>query len=102
MDVVLSRFHYDKHFLNPNITMENFLDDFLEDQLLFHPFMEHHFQYWGLEKQGYPNILYLNFEEMKKDIDSVIVKTMKFLGKEYPKEKLVLLKDHLSFSNMKS
>jgi hypothetical protein len=102
MDVAISRFHYDTKIFNSKLTIEQFLDDFLEERLMFHPFMEHHFQYWGLEKQGYPNILYLNFEEMKKDIDSVIVKTMKFLGKEYPKEKLDLLKDHLSFRNMKS
>ncbi len=38
---------------------------------------------------------------MKKDLDSVIQKTMRFLGKDYPEEKLDQLKEHLSFENMK-
>ncbi len=38
---------------------------------------------------------------MKKDLLSVIRKTMRFLGKDYPDEKLDQLKEHLSFENMK-
>ncbi len=77
------------------------MDDFLADEVIFHPFIEHNLQYWELEKQGYPNILYLSFEEMKKDLDGFIRKTMKFLGKDYPDEKLDQLKEHLSFEKMK-
>jgi hypothetical protein len=38
---------------------------------------------------------------MKKDLDSVIRKTMRFVGTDYPDEKLDQLKEHLSFENMK-
>ncbi len=77
------------------------MDAFLAGEVIFHPFIEHNLGFWELEKQGYPNILYLTFEEMKKDLESVIRKTMRFLGKDYPSEKLDQLEEHLSFENMK-
>lgn len=48
--------------------MEKFLDDFMDEKLEYHPFIEHHKMCWGLEKDGYPNILYLTYEEMIKVI----------------------------------
>jgi hypothetical protein len=100
-DVALSFYHYSINFLNDKKSFEESLDAFLAGDVIFHPFIEHHLGYWELEKQGYPNILYLTFEEMKKDLDSVIRKTMRFLGKDYPSEKLDQLEEHLSFENMK-
>jgi hypothetical protein len=34
--------------------VEKYLDDFMADDVIFHPFIEHNLQYWELEKQGYP------------------------------------------------
>jgi hypothetical protein len=100
-DVALSHYHFSVNFRKNPQSVEEYLDTFLVGDVLFHPFIEHNLQYWELEKQGYPNILYLSYEEMKKDLLSVIRKTMRFLGKDYPKEKLDQLKEHLSFENMK-
>jgi hypothetical protein len=100
-DVALSYYHYCVNFWQIKKSFEESLDAFLAGEVIFHPFIEHNLGYWELEKRGYPNILYLTFEEMKKDLDSAIRKTMKFLGKDYPSEKLDRLKEHLSFENMK-
>lgn len=81
--------------------LEQFLDEFLEDKSVFHPFIDCHLICWNLEKEGYTNILYLTYEEMKKDIDGVIGKTAKFLGKTYSKQQIEKLKKHLSFESMK-
>jgi hypothetical protein len=46
------------------ITLENTLDDFLANEGFWNPYIEHNSMYWELEKQGYPNILYMSFEEL--------------------------------------
>lgn len=74
----------------------------MNDETYNGPFIDHHLLYWELEKQGYPNILYLTYEEMINDLPSVIERTQKFLGKSYSKDQLEQLRDHLSFDKMKS
>lgn len=48
-----------------------------------------------------PNVLFLNYEEMKKDFGSVIRKTAAFLGKSLTEEQVESLKDYLSVESMK-
>ncbi len=103
LDTVVS-FH---HWYNITIgyqpeTMSQTLDKVLTDWADYCPLIEHTLMYWDLEKQGHENILYLTYEDIIQDMDGVIEKTQKFLGKNYPKEKLAQLKDHLSFDKMKS
>lgn len=47
-------------------------------------------------------MLFLWYEEMKKDLGSVIRKTSSFLKKDFPEEKVTKLVDHLSFDNFKN
>jgi hypothetical protein len=105
MDVAVSYHHWMKisYFIKrPNESLEETLDQFMNDEILNGPFIDHHLLYWAMEKQGYPNILYLSYEDMKNDLGAVIEKTQRFLGKSYTKEQLEQLKDHLSFDKMKS
>ena len=56
--------------------------------------------YWTRRTQ--PNILFITFEEMKRDLPSVIRRTAAFLNKTLTDEQVDRLTDHLSFKNMKS
>lgn len=116
--MALSFYHFLVNFCHCQDPLESFLDQFLAGKTCYQPFFDHNLMYWDLEKQGYPNILYLSFEEMKKvlelffdslifsrffqDIDGVIRKTQDFLGKKYSEEQIEQLKEYLSFENMKS
>ena len=49
-----------------------------------------------------PNNLFITFEEMKRDLPSVIRQRAEFLDKTLTEEEVERLADHLSFKNMKS
>jgi hypothetical protein len=101
-DAAMSLYHYNKNCTDQKDSLEKSLDDFLSGNLCAGPFAEHHLLYMEMEKQGYSNILYLSFEEMKRDLDGSIRKVQKFLGKNYEEAQIEQLKEHLSFENMKS
>uniref|UniRef100_A0A1B0GKW7 Sulfotransferase domain-containing protein n=2 Tax=Lutzomyia longipalpis TaxID=7200 RepID=A0A1B0GKW7_LUTLO len=46
------------------------------------------------------NILFLTFEDMKRNHPVVIEKTAKFLGKSLTEEQTIELADHLTFDKM--
>ncbi|XP_055691171.1 luciferin sulfotransferase-like [Lutzomyia longipalpis] len=46
------------------------------------------------------NILFLTYEDMKRDLKEAIRKTSKFLGKIYNDDQINALEDHLSFKKM--
>lgn len=64
-----------------------------------------HAPYWQLvmgywEQRNEPNVLFIYYEDMKKDIRSVVLKVAKFLGTELNEEQIKKLLEHLSFDSM--
>ncbi|KAL0270671.1 UNVERIFIED_CONTAM: hypothetical protein PYX00_008005 [Menopon gallinae] len=79
---------------------DDFCKLFLGDSLCFAPFWTHISDFW--KRRNEPNILFLTYEDMKKDLRSVVKKTCQFLGKSYSEEQLDRLCEHLSFNSMKN
>lgn len=100
-DVAVSMYHMFKSFafLNYQGTMENFFDDFLNDHVLYAPFMTHVNGFRKLHKLDH--ILLLNYDEMVVDQVSGIKKICQFLGDcTYADDQLEQLTQHVSFENM--
>ncbi|XP_046959909.1 sulfotransferase 1 family member D1-like isoform X1 [Vanessa cardui] len=86
-------------YFDEGVTFEEFWDLFKKDLLLHLPIFPHIEEAWA--KRDHENMMFLFYEEMQKNLQSVIDKVCKFLGKDYTNEQKVKLAEHLSFENMK-
>jgi hypothetical protein len=83
-----------------NGSKDRFLNDFVNDKIINAPMNEHVLEYWKLRDQ--PNVLFLFYEDMKKDLKKEVLKVMKFLDKNYCDEQIDQLCAHLDFNSMKN
>ncbi|KAF0288397.1 Sulfotransferase 1C4 [Amphibalanus amphitrite] len=75
------------------------LAEFYEFLTLETPFFPHVLEAWNLRR--HPNMCFIFYEDMKKDLRSVITKVAKFLGKTLTDEQMKKLVDHLHIDNMR-
>ncbi|XP_037092688.1 sulfotransferase 1A1-like [Pollicipes pollicipes] len=100
-DVCVSYFSHLKMFKerDPDMTMDNFARLFIAGEVSLLPFFPHVLEAWNLRHK--PNMLFLFFEDMKRDLRGSISKVADFLGKSLTEEQLDGLESHLHFSSMK-
>ena len=75
------------------------MDYFMEGNLVAAPFIEHVIEAWNL--RHHPNMCFIFYEDMKKDLKSQIRKVATFLGKSYSDAQVDKLAEHLHFDNFK-
>ncbi|XP_011865836.1 PREDICTED: cytosolic sulfotransferase 5-like [Vollenhovia emeryi] len=66
----------------------------------YFPFWDPILFFWKMRDQD--NILFMTYEEMKRDQVAAIKKTAKFLGKPITNEQVIELSEHLKFSKMQA
>ncbi|XP_063834758.1 luciferin sulfotransferase [Ostrinia nubilalis] len=98
-DMVVSYYHYCSLVHGLTSTFEEFCELFMKDRAPIGPVWSHIFGFWS--RRHDPNLLFIKFEEMKRDLPAVIRKTAKFLGKTITDDQVNTLSEHLSFQSMK-
>jgi len=80
--------------------LSSFLDAFIDDSgPTYNPFFYNVLGYWNIRDQS--NLLFITYEEMKKDLKAVIRKVCEFLGKTLTETQMDTLLAHLQFDAMK-
>ncbi|XP_030749750.1 sulfotransferase family cytosolic 1B member 1-like [Sitophilus oryzae] len=98
-DTCLSYYHHAKLLEGYTGDFETFCRLFLANKLCFAPYWKHLLQFWNRRHED--NVLFLRYEDMKKDLPSAIRATAKFLEKDLNENQVDILTDHLSFDSMK-
>uniref|UniRef100_UPI00358FECCF sulfotransferase 1C2-like isoform X1 n=1 Tax=Myxine glutinosa TaxID=7769 RepID=UPI00358FECCF len=101
-DVAVSYYHF--HTFNnmlPNPgTWSEFLQNFMIGKVGFSSWFDHVKGWWSLRKQ--PNIFFLFYEAMKKDLGYEAGRLASFLGRDLSPEAMKNLVEQLSFNSMKA
>ncbi|XP_045782725.1 uncharacterized protein LOC123879176 [Maniola jurtina] len=100
-DVAVSYYHHHKLMKMSKYDMEfkEFWKYFVSDLVLSGPFCEHVLEAW--EKRNQPNMLFLFYEEIIKDLPGAIKRVADFYGKTLSDEQVNKLAQHLDFDNFK-
>jgi len=101
-DMCVSFFNHLKVFEERDLDMpmDQFADLFMAGEAYLLPFFPHVIEAWNL--RHHPNMLFLFFEDMKRDLRGSIQQVADFLGKTLTEEQLSGLETNLHFSNMKN
>ncbi|CAK1545175.1 unnamed protein product [Leptosia nina] len=101
-DAMLSFYH-----LMNSMTLSNLRGDFkdfweaaIKDLHSWTPYFENVKESW--EMRDHPNLLFLFYEDMRKDLPSAVRRVCDFFGKKYNNEQIARLCDHLSFESFKN
>lgn len=98
-DVAVSYFHHYRVLVDYAGTKEAFFDDLLNDRVAYCPIIQHVLDFWALKDE--PNVLFLTYESMKRDLRALLPTVCRFLNKFFPDNLLDELALHLSFNEMK-
>ncbi|XP_072042827.1 sulfotransferase 1C1-like [Amphiura filiformis] len=81
-------------------TWNDFFDDFCAGKTVYGPWWNHYLYYWKLRHE--PNVLFLKFENMKKDLKGTVERIGHFLEYTFSDDVLDRIVSHCTFENMKA
>ncbi|KAM6355847.1 amine sulfotransferase-like [Podargus strigoides] len=100
-DVLVSYYHFSKYMKTveeiPDFTL--FMERFLAGKVLGSSWIDH-VEGWYSHAEDF-NILFLTYEEMKKDLRSAVLKICNFVGKKLSEEEVDSVVKQATFENMK-
>lgn len=100
-DLCVSFFHYCQLVHQLSGSFDDFSDLFLAGGTPIGPMYPHMLSFW--RKRHEPNILFLKYEDMKKDLVATVKKCAAFMEvKDLSEDDILKLCDHLNFEKMQN
>ncbi|KAF5302066.1 hypothetical protein FQR65_LT08616 [Abscondita terminalis] len=104
-DVCLSSYYYFRYMINSiNCTLEEYVDFFLKGHIFADDrsenYWNHVLYFW--ERRNESNVLFIKYEDMKRNLANVIQKVAEFLEKPISNEQISYLVNWLDFESMKN
>ncbi|CAG9801246.1 unnamed protein product [Chironomus riparius] len=99
-DTAISWFHHHANLHGYQGTKADFIEAFGKDLVPYSPMNDHVIDFWNIRFQ--PNILFLFFEDMKRNLKQEVTKVMKFMEKDFSQGEIDKLCVHLSFDSVKN
>ena len=101
-DAMTSYYHHHRLIRSLDYTgdLPTFARRFMNDQVRTGPYFQHVKEAWTLKDK--PNMLFLFYEEMKKDLKSVISRVCDFLQCSLSETEMEKLLDHLDIKNFRN
>lgn len=99
-DTAVSFYHHYRNIQGYLGTFDDFMEAFLADQVIWAPFHSHILNFWRVRNE--PNVLFLTYEEMKRDLASVLRRVTAFFGKAYGDAELAELNGALQVDAMRA
>ncbi|XP_070556225.1 sulfotransferase 4A1-like isoform X2 [Ptychodera flava] len=101
-DVIASYYTYYQN--SPEYTStewDKFLEDFIKGNVAYGSWYPH-LSTWWMEYRTSNNVLFLKYEDMIKDLRSIVIQTALFLGKRLDDDLVDAITSHCTFQNMKN
>jgi hypothetical protein len=100
-DVVVSYYEHSllSRHLDFDLTFDSFFQKFIQGKVFFGSWFDHALDV--IQYKNQPNVLFLLYEDMIEDLESVIAKIIKFTGFHVTEEQMQLILPRLSFQFMK-
>ncbi|XP_070543220.1 sulfotransferase 1B1-like [Ptychodera flava] len=100
-DLAVSFFHFYKvnPFLATYKAWGDFLTDFMKGDVIYGKWCDHVISWW--KERHSDNVLFLKYEDMKKDLKSATEEISLFMGKELDQSTISRIAEHCSFDSMK-
>ncbi|XP_046656673.1 sulfotransferase 1E1-like [Daphnia pulicaria] len=98
-DVIVSYYHFHQllQFHQYVSNLDTFAENFMTDRVYSAPFFPHLLDAWN--KRHHPNLHFVFYEDLKRNLRGEIVKISQFLGKKLSDDQLTKLTEHLRFDN---
>ncbi len=98
-DVAVSYYHLHRGYNGYEGTFAEFFERFLRGKDSFGSWFAHVKGWW--QRRSDPNVLFLTYEELSRDLQGTIRKIAAFIGREVPPEKLPTIVEKCRFAFMK-
>jgi len=101
-DVMLSYYFFARMmtFASYRGTLIEFFNKFIKNEVFYAPYWDHVYEFWN--RRNNENILFIKFEDLRKDLKSEIKRIAAFLDKGLTDDQVDSLAHHVSFTQMAS